>query len=74
MIEIESGIPIPHKEPRTNDSKWPFGFMRIGDSILVTDPKEAERARIAAAVRANRTSMKFVTKKEAAGLRIWRTE
>ena len=70
MIIIEKNIPI------SNDGrlcKYPFDQMEVGDSFFV--PKdEAEKARSSAWKYAKRKGMRFETRKEKDGARIWRTK
>jgi len=70
MIQIDTGIVMP--EDRT---KYPFRDMQDGDSILFTDKKQAESARVASLrfVRMHAPKWQFSLRRVSDGWRLWRT-
>lgn len=71
MFEIETGIPVPD---RTGQAKWPFRDMGVGDSVLFDDPLLAAKAQVRCHVYGAKVNKKFATRKEGAGIRVWRIE
>lgn len=68
---IETGIPIP--ERRHRDSKYPFAFMEVGDSVLL-DMSVARAGSVAKGIGKPR-GFKFTVRKIAEGqVRVWRIE
>jgi hypothetical protein len=76
VFEIEKDIPVP---PARNKVTYPFADMEVGDSFFVPcDPdgvlKTERRVSAAAAQYRRRMSVKFVTRREETGVRVWRAE
>jgi hypothetical protein len=70
MLQIESGVPAPKYHVR---EKYPFYDMRVGDSFVVLDPRVVKNARSAAWMFSRRhPGVRFATRKEGRGCRIWR--
>lgn len=67
MFEIESNVPMPEPS-RGRRPIYPFGQMRVGDSVLVPD----KRAVSAAHLHGTRNGMKFTSLKGPDGYRVWR--
>lgn len=71
MIKIDSDIPVPSEAAnKGRTSVYPFGNMKVGDSFFTETEKE--RLRPAATQYARRNGVKFTTRKEGAGIRVWR--
>ncbi len=74
---VDAGIPIPpvseNANTKTGPQKYGFGRLEVGNSILVPDPVQRQRARSAAFTWARDTGKKIATRNEGDGLRIWRT-
>ncbi len=68
---IESNIPVPEMPPR---SKYPWGKLHPGDSILFPDPSTYAKVLNAVYGYARRNGWKIVTRQTEEGLRIWRIE
>ena len=69
MVHIDQGIALP-----TNRSKYPFGDMEEGDSILFGIRKQAESCRVAALrfTRVHQPKWVFTLRKVDNGWRLWR--
>ena len=69
---IDKDVPIPSSW----NAKYPFGELLIGDSFYTgaATRKTTSTIRSAAAVFGRRHNMKFITRAEGRGLRIWRVE
>ena len=69
MVHIDQGIALP-----TNRSKYPFGEMESGDSILFGVRKQAESCRVAALrfTRVHQPKWVFTLRKVDNGWRLWR--
>jgi hypothetical protein len=69
MVHIDQGIALP-----TNRSKYPFGDMEEGDSILFGIRKQAESCRVAALrfTRVHQPKWVFTLRKVDGGWRLWR--
>lgn len=69
---IEDGIEIPKIEGRgmQKKAKYPFGKMLVGQSFLVVH--QWKSARSSADAYGRRNGIKFSTRREGDGLRIWR--
>jgi hypothetical protein len=69
VLQIDQGIEMP--ETRT---KYPFDEMERGDSILFTDKKQAESARVASIrfVKVHRPGWTFSLRRVDGGWRLWR--
>lgn len=65
-VEIQSNIPVPIRKQGT---QWPFAQMNVGDSFLAN-----QSARVASFVWAKKYNVKFASKRENGGVRIWRIE
>lgn len=73
-FKIEKGVPIPEL-CGSGYSKYPFGEMGVGDSVLIKgDALASLRGRSAASYYGSRNNKKFATRQTSDGLRIWRTE
>lgn len=73
-MKIEKNIPVPAVgAPVVRQSKYPFPFMEVGDSLLGKG-KEGNKLRSAAAGYAERHGIKFATRTVAAdkSVRVWR--
>jgi len=69
-MKIEQGVPIP----KLYLSIYPFAEMVVGDSFLVP-LKERHRAASAVSSFARKhPGVKFVTRKVAGGIRVWRVK
>ena len=74
-MKIEKGVPLP-----TNDAKYPFAKMEVGDSFAVTldDKKTSSRVSTYAHIGGKRLGMKFVVRtvveKGRKMIRVWRIE
>ena len=68
-FKIEKGKPLP---PR--NARYPFSEMEIGDSIYV--PNQTTRGAVGQAARnyGHRNGVKFATRTDDKGVRIWRIE
>lgn len=71
MVQIDQGIALP-----ANRSKYPFGEMETGDSILFGIRKQAESCRVAALrfTRVHQTSWVFSLRRVDNGWRLWRVK
>jgi hypothetical protein len=71
MLQIEPGIPVP-----TSRTKYPFGEMLPGDSILFIDGKLAASARVAALrfSKIHQKGWQFRMRKVSDGWRLWRID
>ena len=80
MFQIEDNIPLPAPEEAAPNSKWnkyPFLEMHPGQSTLITDREYTtirQNANEARKIlhRRGEANPKFVLKKEADGIRVWR--
>lgn len=66
-IKIDKNVPIP-KDSRGGKLKYPFDKMAIGDSFFSL----SKSARGAATIYGRRHEMKFSSREENNGVRIWR--
>lgn len=64
-VTIETGIPVPASR---KTEKWPFADMSVGDSFFTTKLI----AKNAAMNYQRRHGVKFSSRREADGIRIWR--
>lgn len=71
MLRIESGVAMPRDR-----AKYPFRDMQPGDSILFTDQKQGNSARVAAIrfVRVHQPRWRFQLRRVDGGWRLWRIE
>ena len=69
-MKIDKGVPLPKK--RIPNGSYPFKEMAIGDSFMVTDGLAS--ARVLAIHYGRRHGVKFTSRKEGDGLRVWRIE
>lgn len=69
-MEIETGIPIPDR--RQYDSKYGFGRLKVGQSILAKRNWNRNNVASAACAYGKRHGKVFVVRKTDDGLRIWR--
>lgn len=72
MIKIEKNIPFPRytKNGRSTNRKYPWEEMQVGDSFF--SEKKATTMVSAANHAGKRLGMKFATKSENKGTRVWR--
>lgn len=71
MITIEKNIEVPDS---TDYEKYPFSQMEIGDSFKIkNDKKKLSRLRGLSFYYAKKNNVKFTTRKDGDGYRIWRT-
>lgn len=68
---IEKSIPMPSQD---NWKKYPLEEMDIGDSISISGLAEFLSARGAAYMYGKRNGLKFSTRQDGDGGRIWRVE
>ena len=81
-IVIEKNIPIAKKERKGMNSEYPWDKMEIGDSFHVDVPEGKKINTVQSSVHAiariyalyNHLNIKFTTRKEEGGFRIWRIE
>ena len=67
VVEVEIGVPLPVMKRR-----YPYADMEIGDSFLVVDGKLQLVCNYN--YRANKKyGRKYIARKEADGIRVWRT-
>ena len=64
-FKIEAGVPLPLYE----NTKYPFGKLKIGQSFLAHE----KTVRAAAYKYGRYNNLKFKTRAEGDGIRIWRT-
>jgi hypothetical protein len=69
-MKIETDIPVPAS---TRSRKYPFLDMQVGESIWF-DEKVNGKAYRSSLSTGTRHNLKFVTRKEDGGIRIWRAE
>jgi hypothetical protein len=70
VFTIQSNIPVPTTQRRRGKPKYPWPLMQVGDSFLAPHT----RVTMSAYAYGKRHNMKFVSLKEANGIRVWRTE
>jgi hypothetical protein len=68
--EIETGVPIPPVKP--NHKKYPFGDMRVNDSVFISGV-ESKKVCAAASRFGKAWGVKFITRTVHNGVRVWRT-
>lgn len=71
QFKIESNIPIPGKL----HAKYPFASMKVGDSFYAAGClKPARRSSLSSCcvAFAKRNKVKFTTRREGDGVRVWR--
>lgn len=66
---IEKSIPVPRGFPR---KKYPFGDMKINDSLLFEGATQDSKEVSAAKMFFKRRGWKLTTRTEKNGVRIWR--
>lgn len=71
MMQVDKNIPLPNA--KTSGNKYPWRQMEVGDSFLVQNREHANVCSVAANA-GKRYGMKFATRKEADGVRVWRIE
>jgi hypothetical protein len=69
-MKIETDIPVPMT---TRNRKYPFLDMKVGESIWFDEPVNGRAYRSALST-GTRHGLKFVTRREHSGIRIWRSE
>lgn len=73
-FKIESNVPVPPRDGRTGRGqklKYPWGDMKVGDSILFTGD-DADTAPSSAHQFGRKRSWTFTTHKNGEGVRVWR--
>ena len=65
---IEKNVPVPKR------GKLPFKKMEIGDSVFFGADESPKKMQVYAHTYGNQLGRKFITRKEAGGMRIWRIE
>ena len=65
---IEKNVPVPKR------TKLPFPKMEIGDSVFFGAEESPKKMQAYAHTYGNQSGKKFITRKEADGMRIWRIE
>jgi len=70
MFEIEKGVPLP--ERRQSGSVYPFRFMEVGDSFVVSEEDRLKNARAAAYSYGKRSGHRFACRRVGNGWRFWR--
>lgn len=80
-MEIRQDVPIPERTGVGAARKYPFGDMKIGDSLSFDSATNFEKARRAATVYAKRNGVLFTSRKgyengenTGRGGTIWRVE
>lgn len=71
MYKVQKGVPLP-LDVRSK-SKYPFLAMDVGDSFLAPK-KKISTVSAAATYIAKKTKMKFITRKDGNGTRVWRVK
>lgn len=76
QYKIEKNKGMPRPRGHTRPLKYPWNEMDVGDSILIEsqDKYKRDAARLAAYSYGKRKNMRFETRWEENGLRIWRTK
>lgn len=74
MFKIETNVPMPVGSTSSHARKYPFGEMKVGDSLMVPCSQErrqkTQNSVIGSAMRFK--PMKFITRQIEDGVRIWR--
>ena len=74
QIKVDKAVPIPLPAYGPGrPPKYPFHSMEVGDSFLA-DELSAGYVKVRASTYGAGARKKFVTRKTAEGLRVWRTE
>jgi hypothetical protein len=76
MIKIEKGVGMPVGTGRGRPKKYPFGEMEVGDSIFFPNEPKGSQSNPSMASKnfSAGKDIKFVSRAENGGVRIWRTE
>lgn len=71
MIKIEKNIPMP-----SLSSKYPFADMQVGDSVFFDNEPAGSQSKPVIAARnfGSKNDMKFLSRSEGAGVRVWRVK
>lgn len=69
QFKIEKNVP----NPSNKQNGYPFGEMDVGDSFLVTDPRDILRVVSAVSYFGKRNNKKFSIRAEGESKRVWRT-
>lgn len=72
QIESNVSIPAPSGLKRGPKPKYPFGEMKIGDSVFFDDCNTSSNCIVAAYNYGRRKNMKFSARSQDEGVRIWR--
>jgi hypothetical protein len=70
QIKIDKGVPAPNEHWSRNRVKYPFKSMEVGDSFFTETSRVAVTS--AACGYARRNGVKFTTRSENGGTRVWR--
>jgi len=70
-MEIETGVPVPRQRRIT---KYPFGYMQVGESCFFPGQSTTDRAYRAAKTMGQRRGWVFTGRRVDGGIRIWRVE
>ena len=73
---VEDGVQIPEKKTNARQSRYPFGTMQVGQSVLITDrkPDTVNSAIQAIKRQPEHRDKKFVKRKMEGGVRVWRVK
>lgn len=72
MLQIEKNVPLPPSRGCTpTKAFYPWKQMEVGDSFFVTGRKQQHLSAQASVV-GKKLGVKFVTRKEGDGVRVWR--
>ena len=72
MYEIDYSVPVPEKSGRGRPTRFNFAQRDVGGSILVSEPAEFSQARNSFSYITKTKGWKFIARKSAEGMRIWR--
>lgn len=72
-IPVETHVPLPTREHRHHNAKYPFGEMDVGDSFVIPEGSELS-CKYAAYAYGRRWGKTFAVRKQDDGrVRLWRT-
>lgn len=72
-MDIESNVPMPTRR-KNNPCKYPFGDMKVGDSVFFEGASTSSKEYVAAFLAGRRHGFRFCGRSMDGGLRIWRIE
>lgn len=70
QIKIDKGVPIPPAKRGVGIRKYPFPDMEVGDSFFTESKQETVGSSVTIYARFN--NVKFATRSENGGTRVWR--